>query len=53
MPMRLEPVESGTSVTLTSATGFPDPSGTIAVGTIPNAELITYTAVSSSGFNKI
>ena len=37
---------SGTSVTLTSATGFPDPSGTIAVGTIPNAELITYTGVS-------
>jgi len=43
----------GTSVTLTSATGFPDPSGTIAVGTIPNAELITYTGVSTNDLTTI
>ena len=44
---------SGTSVTLTSSTGFPDPLGTIAVGTIPNAELITYTAVSAPDLQNI
>jgi len=35
---------SGTSITLTSVTGFPDPAGTIAV----ENELITYTGVSGS-----
>ena len=44
---------SGTSVALTSATGFPDPSGTIAVGTIPSAELITYTGVSTNDLTTI
>ena len=53
MQIPLEQVESGTSVTLTSSTGFPDPSGTIAVGTIPNAELITYTGVSAPDLQNI
>jgi len=43
----------GTSVTLTSSTGFPDPSGTIAVGAIPDSELITYTAVSAPDLQNI
>jgi hypothetical protein len=43
----------GTSVTLTSATGFPDPIGTIAVGVLPTAELITYTGVSTNDLTTI
>ena len=43
----------GTSVALTSATGFPDPVGTIAVGALPTAELITYTGVSTNNLTTI
>ena len=44
---------TGTAVSLTSATGFPDPSGTIAVGAIPDSELITYTGVSTNDLTGI
>ena len=44
---------SGTSVTLTSSTGFTSPAGTAAVGTVPNAELITYTGISSNDLTGI
>ena len=43
----------GTSVTLTSTTGFTSPAGTAAVGTIPNAELISYTAVAGNDLQNI
>ena len=40
---------SGTAVTVDSTTGFAA-AGTIAVGTVPNAELITYTSKNSTQF---
>ena len=40
---------SGTAVTVDSTTGFPS-AGTIAVGTVPNAELITYTSTNATNF---
>ena len=40
---------SGTAVTVDSTTGFAS-AGTIAVGTVPNAELITYTSKNSTQF---
>ena len=43
----------GTSVTLTSTTGFTAPAGTAAVGTVPTAELITYTGVAGADLTTI
>ena len=43
---------SGTAVTVDSTTGFPS-TGTIAVGTVPTAELITYTATNATNFQNI
>ena len=40
---------AGTAVTVDDTTGFPS-AGTIAVGTVPNAELITYTSKNSTQF---
>ncbi len=40
---------SGTAVTVDSTTGFPS-AGTIAVGTLPSAELITYTSTNATQF---
>ena len=40
---------SGTAVTVDSTTGFPS-AGTIAVGTVPDAELITYTSTNATQF---
>ena len=43
----------GTSVTLTSSGGFTSPAGTVAVGTVPTAELITYTGISAPDLTTI
>ena len=40
---------SGTAVTVDSTTGFPS-AGTIAVGTLPSSELITYTSTNATQF---